>query len=502
MSLPNSYFKSEELIDSVNKFQGPIDASKSIAIIGAGLSGLIIGNELVKRGFEKIALYEQSGRIGGRIFTHHFSADPAAIAEVGAMRVPQDHYFINFLIQRYGLKTIPFPDALKSDTCIFFDGKRIDIKEGADIPQEILAIKEKWKGLMDPIIREITEKDFSTSWDELSKLYKDKSFFEVLREKGWSEREMHILGSVGVASGGLNTFFENSFLEVIKMVKLSPKDRMMIVGGFEQIPQNMYNEEHEINGKKRSLASFHPEGLLPGVRKISKTDGKICIEDVSGNKREFDQVIITCALRCLELDIQIEETLFPESLWAAIRELPTKKAEKIFLLTKSAFWKDPEYKISTTITDLPIRQIFLFDETYFGKSTPSGMILVSYSFGESSLKMDALSHTEKIDLCLENIKTIYGEKIHQKLKEEMLESFSFSWDTAEGFYGAYKMSNPGQENHQETLYSYNKAWGSKNGIFLSGEAFAWQGYGGWMEGALQAGFQTLKEILHQAQREG
>lgn len=234
---------------------------------------------------------------------------------------------------------------------------------------------------------------------------------------------------------------------------------------------------------------------MPGVRRIYKSNGKVRVEDVRGIESEFDQLVVTCPLRCLELDIRADEELFPESLWAAIRELPTKKAEKIFLLTKTAFWKDPEYKMSTTITDLPIRQMFLFDETHFGKPTPSGMILVSYSFGESSLKLDALSDAERIQLCIENIGTIYGEKVKQMLKDEIVETFSFSWNTAEGFYGAYKMSNPGQESHQDTLYSYNRAYGSKNGVFLSGEAFAWQGYGGWMEGALQAGFRTLKEML-------
>ncbi|WP_109523699.1 MULTISPECIES: flavin monoamine oxidase family protein [Nocardia] len=61
----------------------------TVAVVGAGLSGLFAAHELSRLG-ATVRVFESSHRIGGRLFTDHFSADPARYVDFGAARiVPQ-----------------------------------------------------------------------------------------------------------------------------------------------------------------------------------------------------------------------------------------------------------------------------------------------------------------------------------------------------------------------------------------------------------------------------
>ena len=62
-----------------------------VAVLGAGVSGLVAAVELERRGVP-VTIYEADGRVGGRIYTRRFGAGPTArFAEFGAMRIPRSH---------------------------------------------------------------------------------------------------------------------------------------------------------------------------------------------------------------------------------------------------------------------------------------------------------------------------------------------------------------------------------------------------------------------------
>ena len=67
------------------------DRSPQIAVLGAGIAGLVAAYELGDLGYD-VDIYEASPRIGGRIHTHRFGSEPSApYAELGAMRIPIKH---------------------------------------------------------------------------------------------------------------------------------------------------------------------------------------------------------------------------------------------------------------------------------------------------------------------------------------------------------------------------------------------------------------------------
>src|SRR5690242_6488692 len=64
---------------------------RKVYVLGAGIAGLVAAYELHKRGHD-VTVFEGSGRIGGRIWTHRFGPEEDGVyGELGAMRVPQSH---------------------------------------------------------------------------------------------------------------------------------------------------------------------------------------------------------------------------------------------------------------------------------------------------------------------------------------------------------------------------------------------------------------------------
>ena len=78
------------------------DRSKQIAIIGAGMSGLVSG-WLLKRAGHHITIFEATSIVGGRVKTlrDRFTSD--YYAEAGAMRIPSQHSLTIELLSRLGL---------------------------------------------------------------------------------------------------------------------------------------------------------------------------------------------------------------------------------------------------------------------------------------------------------------------------------------------------------------------------------------------------------------
>ena len=74
--------------DSTTQSDKPSSKDVTIGIVGAGAAGLYAALILESLGI-KYEILEGSNRVGGRIYTHHFSDTKYDYFDVGAMRFPR-----------------------------------------------------------------------------------------------------------------------------------------------------------------------------------------------------------------------------------------------------------------------------------------------------------------------------------------------------------------------------------------------------------------------------
>lgn len=75
-----------------------------VAVIGAGVAGLVAAYELQQRGYD-VVVYEGASQPGGRVRTYRFW--DGTHAELGAMRIPDNHHCVLHYVQEFGLGFTP-----------------------------------------------------------------------------------------------------------------------------------------------------------------------------------------------------------------------------------------------------------------------------------------------------------------------------------------------------------------------------------------------------------
>jgi len=483
-----------------------------IAIIGAGCAGLCAAWELMKIGLHPV-VYESdinpdgTPRIGGRAYTYRFPGDPNALAELGAMRIPSIHKTIKHYMDLFDIDySQPFPDPLQVPTTLFFKGKKHYIPVGGALPKPVQKASDAWNRFVDPLVAQM-EKVWNEpllrhqQWQEFVDRFKNKSFFQVLCEQGISRQDISIFGSMGLGTGGFDSMFPISFLEIFRLVVCQWEvDQRRISGGVVKIPENFWKKnrscEHWGQMSLKTLNNGQPRG---GVRQIQTTDNpdeKISITDSQGVCQIYDAVIVTCSHRALETNIKVSRNTFSDDVWSAIKSVHMTRSGKVFVRTRQVFWKNgnPRDTLNCTITDEAIRGTYLFDFD----DTDSGVICLSYTWEDAATKLHSLDEQQRVDQCLDILKTIYGKDL---ISEQIAETKTCFWEHEKGYNGAFKLHYPGQYEDQKALFSQTKpeSMASHNGVFLSGDSTTFAG--GWIEGALHSGLDAAMAVVRKLKGE-
>ena len=106
-----------------------------VAVVGAGLSGLVTAYELMKLGLRPV-VYE-ADQIGGRLRTASFPSAPGVVADLGGMRFPVSGRAFYHYVDLLGLDTQDFPNPLApvtSSTVIELAGKKHYAEKPGDLP--------------------------------------------------------------------------------------------------------------------------------------------------------------------------------------------------------------------------------------------------------------------------------------------------------------------------------------------------------------------------------
>jgi tryptophan 2-monooxygenase len=486
-----------------------------VAIVGAGISGLIAAYELMRIGLRPV-VYEAS-RLGGRLRSQPFAAADGVIAELGGMRFPVSSRAFYHYVDLLGLETRPFPNPLTEaagSTVIDLEGETWYAERMADLPPLFHEVASAWSHALDEragftsLQDAIRARDVPTLkrlWNEIVAEWDDRTFYDFIATSeafsSLSFRHREVFGQVGFGTGGWDSDFPNSMLEILRVVLTALDDEQrFVVGGVEQVPRGLWahapaSPVHWPAGT--SLSSLHGGAPRPGVARLRREgDGRIAVTDVWGTVRSYDAVLVTCQSWLLTTQIDCDESLFSHALWMALDRTRYMQAAKTFVMVDRPFWRDRDPAtgrevLSMTLTDRLTRGTYLLDD---GPGKPA-VICLSYAWMGDAMKMLPEPVERRVALALDALGRIYPDV---DIRSHIVgDPIAVSWEADRFFLGAFKGALPGHYRYNHRMYGHFMQDGmpaAERGIFMAGDDVSWTP--AWVEGAVQTALNAVWGIVH------
>jgi len=487
---------------------------KEVAIIGAGIAGMVTAYELMKLGLKPV-IYE-ADRIGGRLRSAPFDGFEDVIAELGAMRFPPSARTLFHYIDLCGLETKPFPNPLTEaspGTVVDLKGETHYAQRLEDLPAVFQRVSKAWHGAlergahlsaMQSAIRQRDVARIKKIWNSLVPALDDTTVYGFLSASKEFERfsDREIFGQVGFGTGGWDTDFPNSILETLRLVYTGADDEhRAIVGGAQTLPLSLWERAPGTGEMAHWPVGTTLEKLNGGkcrsaVTALNRTaPGNVTVFDADGEIRTFPAAVFTGQSWLLLSRVACDESLFRPLVWTALERTHYMQASKTFIVVDRPFWKDKDPEtgreaMSTTLTDRMPRGTYLLDN---GDDRP-GVICLSLTFADDSLKWVSLSQEERVQVALQSLRQIYP---NVDIRKHMIGNpLTISWETEPWFMGAFKADLPGHYRYQRRLFTHfmqDRLPPDYRGIFLAGDDISWTA--GWAEGAVQTALNAVWGVM-------
>ncbi|MFV0302024.1 MAG: flavin monoamine oxidase family protein [Paracoccus sp. (in: a-proteobacteria)] len=494
---------------------GTIPATRhgtEVAIIGAGASGVIAGHELMKLGLCPI-LYE-SGKFGGRLRSEIFEGTEDVVAELGGMRFPVSSTGFYHYVDLVGLESRPFPNPLTpaaGSTIVDLEGETHFARNLDDLPRLYHEVAAAYRAALQEhadfadlqqAVRDRDATALKAIWDPLVEKWDERTFYDFVVSsqafQSLSFRHREVFGQVGFGTGGWDSDFPNSMLEILRVNLLELDDHQrFIVGGVENVLHRLWRQPavcaHWPEGT--TLAGLNGGATLGRASRISRSGAGFTVTDQWGNARDYAAVLVTCQSHLLTTSVAVDEAIFDQKLWMALDRTRYMQAAKTFVMVDRPFWTDIDPAtgrpaLSMTLTDRLTRGTYFFDN---GPDRPA-VICLSYSWMTDALKVLPLSPERRVELALAALDKVYpGIDIRSHIRGNPI---CVSWESDENFLGAFKGALPGHYRYNHRMYGHFMQADmpeAQRGIFLAGDGISWTP--AWVEGAVQTALNAVWGVM-------
>ncbi|MFJ4190493.1 flavin monoamine oxidase family protein [Kitasatospora sp. NPDC089509] len=476
-----------------------------VAVIGAGVAGLVCAYELQRRGFD-VVVYEQASRPGGRVRTHRFW--DGTHVDLGAMRIPGNHHCVLHYVSRFRLETRPFVNA-NPRAYYHLRGRRVRVQAVAGL-YPAYALRPGERQAPAPLLDRLLGSVWSTLSPEqqhrtLAGYWDDPVLERAASVSLWQFVHEHLSQDawdlVGQASG-LAHYEQSSLLEVlVDYFGLFHEGQVELVEGLDAL----------IHAFVRALA--------PGtVRLSTRIDELALTEDgveVRGRRfgarlREHTDYVV-CCVPAPALDRITVTPGLPHAQRHAVRGISYASSTKTVLhLTRRRWELQDGIHGGGSFTDLPIQQCWypsdnavqVEDGVNGGtrrhwaardplRSAEPTALLGAYLWGPNARRLTALPAADRDTLVLDCL-----EKLHPGITMDVDDIVHCDWDVRTGTGGgAFAHLTPGEHTRYLTvLGSPHPARDPR--IFFAGEHLS--GAHAWCQGAARSALDAVGALLDRA----
>ena len=463
-------------------------AKAKVLVLGAGLSGLVVGYELGKLGYDYQVL-EARDRVGGLQWavkrgTEHTETDgerqvckfdEGQYVNVGPWRIPYSHTGVLNYCKELGVPLQVFLN--ESDSSYFFyegtaagslSNKRVRLREvKADLIGQVneLLVKAIDKHQLDLPLTADDQKRLTSFLvsqgylDQSTKSYKafeyrgdgDPYQLAALLQAGFGNRLRSIQPNEGTSAGML----------------------FQPVGGMDQIAKGFERAMPE-------RITFNAE-----IQSVHQGDGGVKVvylDTKSGEKIELaaDYVVVCMPLSVLAgVDINLSDEMMQ-----AVKQVTYSNSAKVGLAMKRRFWEEDDQIFGGHLySNLPLGEFSYPSYDFF---TKKGVLLGLYSNGPIGDLMD-----QPIQARIEHVLT-HASKVHPQIRTEFESGYAVWWKKVKYNLGGYA-SVRGEARRVQLSKVDNR-------IVLGSAATTPRSAPDWQEGAVAAGWQALQSTHERAMR--
>ncbi|MEL6575065.1 MAG: NAD(P)/FAD-dependent oxidoreductase, partial [Pseudomonadota bacterium] len=461
-------------------------------------------------------VFYEAGELGGRLRTRRFTGSDNVVAELGAMRFPPSSTAFWHYANMLGLETAPFPNPLTpaaGSTVIELEGEKHYARTSADLPPLYREVEDAYNRALEEeagfeaLRAAIAARDAARVkdlWNPIVEAWDERTFYDFVTTskafRSLSFRHREVFGQVGFGTGGWDSDFPNSMLEILRVaVTEQDTDQRMILGGADQVPKRLWAHApatmvHWPAGT--TLQSLNGGAPRAGCTALRRNGAGIAVTDQWGRTETFEAVIATCQSWLLTTSIDTEESLIPNKLWMALDRTRYMQSAKTFVMVDRPFWRDQDAEgrdvMSMTLTDRLTRGTYLFE---FGTDAP-GVICLSYSWMTDALKMLPLPVEKRAALALDALGKVYpGVDIASHI---VADPITVSWEADPNFLGAFKGALPGHYRYNHRMFGHFMQEAlppEQRGFFIAGDDVSFMP--GWVEGAVHTGLNAMWGVMHQ-----
>lgn len=463
--------------------------TRDIVIVGGGTAGLTAAYYLAKEGLGS-AIYEGSGRVGGRMFTAQKFNDAGMFCELGGEFVDTDHEDIIKICQELGLAV----DDLTTDEKfpqqeIFFSQNKIRSEKQVIAAFKPLAKKllNDRKALMVEGEVEVPTYHSDLALSPLVKALDRMTLTEYLTQARIDSWLLDLISNAYVGEYGLEAD-QQSALNLIILIEPDTKDGFKIFGSSD--------EAKRIRGGSETLSKGLLKAIQPAVP-IEYDHKLMAVRDHGTHfALHFDHAGKTVEVQAKRLILAIPPPLLKELDMKALELSPIKRQairdwgfgtnSKLMLGFQKRSWEKPDGLRGFSV--LPDRLAQEYWDTSRGQEGSRGLV-TCFLGGQAGLVVAPTQQMQSLDF-LDRI--FPGTKAAFDGNRMLMH-----WPSQALARGSYTCSKPGQYT---TVYGAFAEAELSGRLVFAGEhcSVDWSGY---MQGAVQSGQQAVDLLLGRSKPE-